>query len=203
MIKNPYKGMLIAIEGLDGSGSSTQAGFLLDNLKKIKNKAFATKEPTNNIIGGIIRGQLSEDWKTDTTCLQLLFAADRAHHLEKTIVPVLKKGQTIISDRFFFSSIAFGSIDLDKNWLISLNKNFIYPDLTFIIKVPPVVCIKRIKTNRFNFELYEQEKKLEKAWKTYLWLSKKYKNVYIINGLKDKKKISEEIFKIVKRKIKK
>ena len=97
MIKNPHKDLFIAIEGLDGSGSSTQVNFLVEKLVSQNHKSFITKEPTNNIIGGIIRGQLAGDWKTDTTCLQLLFAADRAHHLEKTILPILKKNQIIIS----------------------------------------------------------------------------------------------------------
>jgi dTMP kinase len=199
MIQNPYKGLFIVIEGLDGSGSSTQVDLLIKNFKKAGKTAYATKEPTNNIIGGIIRGQLSGDWKTGTNCLELLFAADRAHHIEKTIVPNLKKGKILISDRYFFSSIAFGAINQDRDWLLQLNNQFIYPDLTFIIKVPPKTCIQRIKKSRLKFELFEQEEKLKKAWKTYLWLSKNFKDVYIIDGTKDKEIVAKEIFEITEK----
>jgi len=118
MIKNPYPGKFIVFEGLDGSGSSTQASKLRDWLNRAqkelilgKPRAQLTKEPTNNIIGGLIRGQLTGDWKTRPECLQLLFAADRSHHLEREIIPLLKDGVTVISDRYFFSTIAFGAAE--------------------------------------------------------------------------------------------
>lgn len=202
MKNNPYKGKHIVFEGLDGAGSSTQVNILVNRLKKEKIKCFYTKEPTNGIIGGLIRGSLTEDWKVSDECLQLLFAADRINHLEKEVIPILKRGNTIISDRYFFSNIAFGSISLDKNWLIALNKNIIYPDLTFLIQVSAKECIRRIKKDRFGFELFEEKNKLEKAWKTYQYLAKKYKNVYIIDGTKSIDKISKEIFNITKKVLK-
>jgi len=91
MKKNKYKGKFIVIEGLDGSGSSTQVVRVANFLKERNKKIHITKEPTNNLIGGLIRGQLTGDWKSSSECLQLLFAADRAHHLEKELIPLLKK----------------------------------------------------------------------------------------------------------------
>ena len=61
--------------------------------------AHLTKEPTNNLIGGLIRGQLTHNWKSTPECLQLLFAADRAHHLDKEIIPLLEKGIPSLGDR--------------------------------------------------------------------------------------------------------
>lgn len=193
--------MFIAFEGLDGSGSSTQVGLLTNKLKKQGYKVFATKEPTNNIIGGLIRGQLTHDWKSSMECLQLLFAADRAHHLHREIIPAINDGKIIISDRYFFSTIAFGSIESDREWLLSLNERFILPDLTFLIKVPAKECLKRMTNTRFELELFEQEAKLKKVWSHYDWLSKNFANVYVIDGAKPIDEISKEIFSIVLKKV--
>ncbi|MCX6808981.1 MAG: dTMP kinase, partial [Candidatus Berkelbacteria bacterium] len=115
--------------------------------------------------------------------LQLLFAADRAHHLSREIIPSLEKGKIIISDRYFFSTVAFGSIDLDYEWLLALNEQFVQPDITFLLKVPPKECIRRISKSRNDFELFEQEKKLEKVWQTYAKLSRKSEyNIVVIDG---------------------
>jgi len=180
MEKNPYLGKFIVFEGLDGSGSTTQAGKLLDWLNKSPKKlllghpqAHVTKEPTNNIIGGLIRGQLTGDWKTRPECLQLLFSADRSQHLEKEIIPLLKSGVTVISDRYFLSTVAFGATEIeDKEWLININKPFILPDLTFLIKVSPKVCLERIRGDRFSVELFEKEEALTRVWRNYEELAK-------------------------------
>lgn len=199
MKKNNYDGMLIVFEGLDGSGSSTQVDLLVKNLKSLGYPAFGTKEPTNNIVGGLIRGQLTGDWKAGMECLQLLFAADRAHHLDREIKPALKQGKIIVSDRYYFSTVAFGSLELDRDWLIRLNEKFIYPDLTFLIKVSPKECLRRMKLSRNELELFEQEKKLKKVWAAYSWLAKNNKNVFMIEGEKSISQISLEVFEITKK----
>lgn len=203
MIKNPYPGLFIAFEGLDGAGSSTQAEMLQQNLSTMGLKVLLTKEPTNNIIGGIIRGQLTKDWSSNMECLQFLFAADRAHHLEREIIPALKQKGIVVSDRYAFSTIAYGALELDKNWLITLNERFILPDLTFILRVSPKTCLKRIKDNRFDLELFEEEKKLKKVWTVYLWLSKKFPNVQIIDGEKTRGQIAGQVLEITKKYLKK
>ena len=102
MLKNPYSGKLIVFEGLDGSGKSTQAELLFSFLKSKGKKVHLTSEPTRYLIGGLIKSWVTHDWQSTPECLQLLFAADRAHHLDKEIIPLLKKGITVISDRYFF-----------------------------------------------------------------------------------------------------
>jgi len=201
MKKNPYPGKFIAFEGLDGSGQSTQAGLLQKWLNQTS-RAHLTKEPTNNIIGGLIRGQLTSDWKTRPECLQLLFAADRAHHLEKEIAPVLKQGSTVITDRYAFSTIAYGAIEIqDRDWLIEINKPFILPDITFFIKVSPRVCLERIRKNRFHLELFEKEQVLTKVWQNYEELSQLFENSYVINGERSIEEVFEEIKKTVHSKL--
>ncbi len=194
MKKNPYPGKFIVFEGLDGAGSSTQIDKLAASLKKEGRNPVVTKEPTNNIIGGLIRGQLTKDWNSSMECLQLLFAADRAHHLDRLIIPALKDKKIVLCDRYFFSTAAFGSLDLDRNWLLEINDQFILPDLIILLKVSPRECLKRMHENRFQLELFEEEKKLQKVWKTYMWLAKKFPHVRLIDGEKEVEKVASEIF---------
>lgn len=203
MKKNPYPGKFIVFEGLDGAGQSTQSQLLRDFLMRKGYKVHLTKEPTSNLIGGLIKGQLTNEWKSSQECLQLLFAADRAHHLEKEIIPLLKKKIIVISDRYFFSTIAYGATEIkDWEWLLKINQRFLLPDIIFFLKVSPKVCIARIqKRSPFEITLFEKERILEKVFKNYQKLAKEFPNVYIIPGERSIKEISKEINKIITQKI--
>jgi dTMP kinase len=196
------KGKFIVFEGIDGAGLTTQAELLEKYLRNKKYEVVLTKEPTNNLIGGIIRAALKKEWVTSNRTLQLLFSADRAHHLEKDIIPALENGKIVISDRYFISTIAYGMIELEKDWLKALNSKFLLPDIIFIIDVPVEVSIERIKASRFGFELFEEKKKLEKIRNNFLELSKEYKNCFVINGNRSIEEVHKEIVKIVEEKLK-
>jgi len=199
MKKNPYPGKFIVFEGLDGAGSSTQIELLSQALKKKGRNVIITKEPTNNIIGGLIRGQLTKDWNSSMECLQLLFAADRAHHLDRLIIPALKDKKIVLCDRYFFSTVAYGSLDLDRNWLLEINDQFILPDLIILLQVSPRECLKRMHENRFQLELFEEGKKLKKVWTTYAWLARKFSGVKIMDGQREVDVIASEILNITRK----
>lgn len=187
-------GLFIVIEGLDGAGSSTQVEKLTEYLKQRDYKVLMTKEPTNNIIGGLIRGQLTKDWHTDQDCLQLLFAADRAHHLEREILPALKNGYVVISDRYLFSTIAYGALDTDYEWLKKINERFRLPDLYLIVDTIPETCVERMKKSRYQLELFEGLEKLKKVRENFLRLSKEYKDIHVLDG----NRLSDDIFDEIK-----
>ncbi len=205
MQKNPYPGKFMVFEGLDGAGSSTEAAKLCSwlnetNKDKFSEGVFAhlTKEPTNNLIGGIIRAQLTSVWQSNSECLQLLFAADRSFHLEKEIVPLLKKGVTVVSDRYFLSTIAYGASKIkDFEWLVKINEPFLLPDLIFLIKASPKTCLERIRKNRSSFELFEEEKILASVWNNYERLASRFENVFLIDGEKPADEVFSEIKKVV------
>ena len=201
MKKNIYPGKFIVLEGLDGSGTTSQLKFLSQYLKKEKKKVHLTREPTQYLIGGLIKSWLANDWKSTPECLQLLFTADRAYHLDKEIIPLLKKGITVISDRYFFSTLAYGLLEIkDKKWLFDINKRFIFPDIVIFVDASPEICIERIARDRFSVELFEKVEKLEKVRKGYLEIFKKFKNIYIIDGNKSIKDVSCDIKKVMKNK---
>ena len=187
------------MEGLDGSGCSTQSAKLSAWLKKQKINHLLTKEPTSNVIGGLIRGYLKSEWKVVShLSLQLLFTADRADHLDREIIPQLQKGIAVVSDRYFLSSLAYGSLNIgDADWLYQINSQFIIPDLTILLKVSAKTCVKRIKENRLSLEMFDTEEKLQQVWRAYEKISKKYPNIKVIDGEKNEEEIFAEIIKLV------
>jgi len=203
MKKNSYSGLFIVFEGLDGSGSAIQATLLSGMLKKEGYRVLLTKEPTNNLVGGLIRAQLTGAWKSSQECLQLLFAADRAHHIKTDIIPALENGKIVIGDRYAMSSIAYGSVDsgAEVNWLENINDEFIIPDITFLIRVSPKICALRLKRSRTEMEMYSQEQKLEKVWNVYEDVAKRYKNVHVIDGERDEMEVIGEIIDITQKKL--
>ncbi len=195
MKENSHKGKFIVFEGLDGSGQSTQVQLLKDYLEKDKKvSVILTKEPTNEPpIGSLIRQILKKEIRVSPAALQLLFCADRSEHLEKIIKPALKKNKYVISDRYFYSTVAYGSLDLNIAWLIEMNKPFLIPDIVFLLKVRPRICMERIDKNRDKREFFEESKKLEKIWQTYKVLSRRFSNIKIIDGEKSIKEVFEEV----------
>lgn len=193
---NPYKGFFVDFEGLDGSGISTQGRLVALALKNSGVRPYVTKEPTAGPVGKLVGRALKREFNSlPPASLQLLFAADRGRHLYEEIVPRLKKEMMVITDRYAWSSIAFGSVDLDREWLFDLNKNFILPDLTILIDVAPEVCLERICKERSGVELFEEEEKLQQAWATYHYLASKYwwAHFAIVDGEQEKEKVTEEI----------
>lgn len=199
MKKNNYSGKFIVVEGLDGSGQSTQVSLLRDFFIGKGEQVVLTKEPTlDSQAGKKIREILDEKNKTDSSQLQELFAQDRKEHLDNVIIPALEKGRIVISDRYFFSSFAFGASDgLDLEWLIKINNDFLMPDLTVILKVEPGVCIARIEKRGESKTLFEKQEKLTKVWETYKIMPERFENVKIINGEESIKEVFDSIKKLL------
>jgi dTMP kinase len=195
--KNPYTGFFIDLEGLDGSGKSTQARILKSNLISKGFKVFSTKEPTTGIIGKLIKKSLIHQIHFSSSTLQLLFTADRIEHLKNEIIPALEKSKIVITERYFWSTVAFGGINLDKNWLLNLNKFCIVPDLTIFLDVPAKTCVKRLIA-RNNLELFEKEKTLIAVRKNYHWLIKQFPSrIKTTNGNLKIEVVSQNLLKEV------
>jgi dTMP kinase len=194
--------MFIAFEGLDGSGSSTQSRILAERLERNGHPVLSTKEPTADTpIGKMIREILQHKWEASPEALQLLFSADRAEHLRTKIQPAIKNGQIVITDRYLFSTLAYGAMDLSMSWLKSLNKYFPTPDIVFLFKLEPKECIRRIAGRGSDYELFEKTEKLEKIWKNYEKIAEEHENFHIIDATKTIEEVGEEIWRIVSGKL--
>ena len=195
MIKNSYPGKFIVIEGLDGSGQSTQVALLKDFLIKQDFEVIATKEPTQDSEAGKkIKKILTEKIEIEPWELQKLYAQDRKEHLEKVIIPALKRERIVISDRYFFSSFAYGTAHgADLEEIIKLNEDFLYPNITFILKVRSEICIERIEKRGDPKTLFEKREQLSKVWQVYEKLSSRFENIKIIDGEKSIEQVFEQI----------
>ncbi|MCS7104063.1 MAG: dTMP kinase [Thermofilaceae archaeon] len=172
--------IFVAFEGIDGAGLTTHARLTERYLESKGLKVVLTKEPTDGLIGGLIRACLRGEWKADPMTLQLLFAADRCHHLNTVILPALKSNRGVVTDRYLFSSLAYGSLDLDYNWLKTVNSKFPLPDVTFLLDIEPETAVRRIHEDRFAVELFEEIEKLEKVRSTFIKIAHEFSNVHII-----------------------
>ncbi len=196
MMDNSYEGKFIVIDGLDGSGQSTQVSCLADFLGQ---ETVITKEPTKDSEAGRkIRKILEEHIELDPLEFQKLYVQDRKEHLNNLIIPALEQGKTVISDRYFFSTFAFGTAHgSNLEQLVELNNEFLYPDVTFLLKVSPKICIERIKKRGSHIDLFEKEEKLSKVWDVYKTLPSRFKNIHIIDG----EHSVEEVFRQIELKI--
>lgn len=189
------EGYFIAIEGIDGAGLSTQARLLYEKFLEKGHPVVLTKEPTDGLVGGLIKAALRGEWKTDPATLQLLFAADRSHHVNQLVIPALRQGKVVITDRYKYSSIAYGSLNCNKEWLIAVNSLFLKPNVLIVLDVPVEVALERIKVSRFGFELFENNK-LEIVRKNFIQLAQE-ENGYIIDASQPIAKVHERIIDIV------
>lgn len=193
------KGLFIVFEGIDGSGESTQAALLKDFLEKMGKKVLLTKEPyIENESGKKIREVLEKKVSMDLKELQILFTENRREHLEKLIEPALNDGVTVISDRYYFSTFAFGAASgVDLEYLISLNEKFLHPNVTFILDVAPEISMERIDKRGKPKEFFEKVDRLKNTREYYKLFPKRFKDVYLIDG----ERSIEEVFEEIKRRI--
>lgn len=204
--RNSYSGRLIVVEGVDGSGKTTQAHRIVEALSKKGVKTVFTKEPTSSVVGVLLKDVLSGKLKLPAVSFQYLFAGDRAIHQEE-IKKYLEQGITVVSDRYLWSALVYGMLDVnaldnenDKERLmtaysiLSMHHQFLVPDLTFYLAVSTKVAMRRIAQKTQKIEIYEKEEKIEKLRQGYDWLSKKFaKEIAVIDGEREVEEITKTI----------
>jgi dTMP kinase len=203
----------VVIEGTDGSGVSTQAERLERKLRDEGREVYLTKEPTDGPAGAMLRlvlaGRLvhpkdaAELQSFEPHTLALLFAADRMDHLYTDIIPKLKIGVTVISDRYYLSSYAFQGLDVDVDWLQSINSLCLRPDLTIFLNVNAAICYKRMQRRRWHVELFEEQTKLEEVRQNYIRVIQHLiwqgENIVIIDGNQPVNVINQQILREVEK----
>jgi dTMP kinase len=153
-------GRLIVLEGLDGAGTTTQARRLVDHLVTAGVAAQLTREPSDGPIGLLIREMLTGGHaiageKLSQGTFGLLFAADRLDHLQREVEPAIANGATVVSDRWYHSSLAYQGTGADRDWISALNARARRPELTIFLQVRPEVAAKRRADAKRREELFE------------------------------------------------
>jgi dTMP kinase len=152
--RGPY---LIAVEGLDGAGTTTQCHRLVAWMRGRGRRVWATAEPSLGPVGSLIRQILKGGDPTfDRSALALLFAADRLDHLQCEILPHLAAGDDVVTDRYVASSLAYQSLDADLAWVRAINQAARHADLTLYVRVPVDVCLQRMAGRSAQREVFEE-----------------------------------------------
>lgn len=182
-------GRFIVLEGIDGSGTSTQIKLLANFLINKGFKVFCSKEPTDSPLGHFIRQTLKENIQKEPRLLAMLalcFAADRLQHIHNIILPKKKEYDFILLDRYYLSSLVYQGLHLKKSFIKDINQWAIEPDLTIILDVDVNIALKRLEKRNNQKDFYETKEFLEKIRKDYLnFLNKDNKNIVLIDSSKN------------------
>ncbi|MFA6919055.1 MAG: hypothetical protein WC244_03015, partial [Patescibacteria group bacterium] len=114
------------------------------------------------------------------------------------IIPALVQGTNVITKRYFLSSVAYGSVEInDADWLWKINDQFILPDLTIVLKISAQARMKKMGQNNLELNLFKDEESIQKVWANYEMIAKRYPNIIIIDGEKSEEEVFEEIKRAV------
>ena len=160
----------IVIEGLDGTGKTTQIGLLAKTLESRGTKTVTTAEPTDLPSGKLLRRVLSGEVPSSPWSTAALFLADRIQHncAEGGIGDSLKNGLTVISDRYYYSTFAYQGSETDLKWTMDIHYSCPLvrrPDLVIFLTMGVDECLKRINANRpaDAIEIYENAEALSRT----------------------------------------
>jgi len=150
------RGPLIAIEGIDGAGTTTQARRLARWLEAGGRPAHLTREPSDGPIGRLLRAILGgAHAPVDPAAVALLFAADRLDHVAREIEPARAAGRAVLSDRYVLSSLAYQAIAVPRDFVAAANARAPAPDLTLLVEVPADVAAARRAARGGPDELFD------------------------------------------------
>ncbi len=142
--KNGYEGLLIVIEGTDGSGKSTQLNLLKKAIQDKSYGVMVSEWKTSRLIADVIDDAKERNLLNATT-YSLLYAADFADRLENQIIPALKSGFIVLLDRYFYTALARDVVrGQNIEWVKNLYEYAPEPDLVFYLDMPVDVLLKRI-----------------------------------------------------------
>lgn len=211
--RNTYSGLYIALEGIDGSGKTSQIDSLQKYFESIGRQVVTTREPRKNVglVAEINNKALQGKIKIPRSAYQYLFTADRIMHLDELVIPALKVGKVVITDRSIWSAIPYGMTDFEEGFseasaqilLIAQGiHNIILPDITFYIDIPYEISVSR-RSNRLDTkEIYESEDVLLTVIEGYQWLIRNFSNLFaVVDGRQTIEDVTANMIKVIKRKL--
>ncbi len=190
----------IVFEGIDGAGTSTQIKKICE---KNPNLLIATAEPTNRETGRFLRRMLAGDFKVSEKTSSYLFAADRCEHIygDGGVEELLKAGKIVVSDRYFFSSLAYQSASCGKEIPRLVNSPFPLPEVLFYFEINPEISLKRVESRDGKREIYEKIDYQKKTAALYDEVISEYENnpdgmkIVHLDATKSIEEISDFIYK--------
>lgn len=180
--------LFIVLEGIDGSGTTTQLAPLARHLEGRGRRVHLTREPSTGPVGRLLReillGQhrLPGGAPADGPATALLFAADRRDHLAREIEPALARGEDVVSDRYLLSSLAYQAEEADRAWVAGLAKDLRVPDLTILLDVSPGLAAERRRAAGRVEERYDRDEVQARVAARYRELVAATPNAVTVDG---------------------
>jgi len=164
-LSSSFEGVFIVIDGIDGCGKTLHARSLCMDLRGMNYDVRYTAEPSQGFIGKFIRHRVLLDQKIPPETEVLLFAADRFSHLQYEVIPLLKSGKIVVSDRYLYASLAYqGAQGVSLDWIRKVNFFALKPDVAIYLDVPAEVGLSRIRRQRTVLEKLELEKRVREIY---------------------------------------
>lgn len=154
------------LEGIDGSGTTTQKDLLCRALAAAGRNVMDTREPTDGPVGLLIRRALRKEIRLSDRTLALLFAADREEHVH-CLAEHCGSGGVAVSDRYLHSSLAYQGLVCDPAWVEGLNHGFPAPECLFFLDLPVEVSSRRRKLRGEEEELFDDDGFQDRVRKAY------------------------------------
>ncbi len=178
----------IALEGIDGSGTTTQLARLTAHLRGLGRRVHATREPSDGPVGRLIREILlgghrgTDGAEVDGRAMALLFAADRRDHLRREIEPALAAGIDVVTDRYLLSSLAYQAEEAERDWVAGLARAVRPPDLTLLLDVPVSVAAARRHAAGRSTERYDEDGFQARVAANYRQLASGDPGIVVLDG---------------------
>jgi len=195
----------IAIEGIDGSGKTTIANLLYNELSKRYNKIVLMKEPYDNDLSKKIKEIILKEHEKNLDygyLLALLFTADRSIK-NIDLKKYLNNDYIVISDRSIYSTFSYQILyeGINIEWLKCISKYIIRPDITFILDVDPKIAVERVNLRGKNITSYENIEFLRKVRENFLKLKEIFPedNIIYIDGEEKPEEILNKILNIIEK----
>lgn len=158
-------GVFIVIDGIDGCGKTLHSRSLCADLRGMNYDVRYTAEPSQGFIGKFIRQKILLEQKIPPETEVLLFAADRFSHLQYEVLPLLNTRKIVVSDRYFYASLAYqGAQGVSLDWIRKVNYFAPKPDVAIYLDVPAEVGLSRIRRQRSVLEKLELEKRVRQIY---------------------------------------
>ena len=173
----------IVFEGIDGAGTSTQIKKLIE---RDTTRFVPTAEPTSNETGKFLRRMLGGEFTVDEKTNAYLFAADRCEHIfgKGGVQELCESGKIVVSDRYFFSSMAYQSVSCGEELPKLLNSPFPLPEYLFYFVINPEISLGRVNARGEHKEIYETIEKQKKIAEQYEKVISEYEKNAAETGMK-------------------
>ncbi|MCG8416391.1 MAG: dTMP kinase [Proteobacteria bacterium] len=191
MSRASTRGILVAFEGIDGAGKTTQVKRLAGRLGEQGVPFVATKEPTDGSWGAKIRTSAQSGRMSAEDELQA-FLHDRREHVATVIAPALAEGKVVVVDRYYLSTVAYqGARGLSPARLLRENAFAPPPDILIVLDIEPALGLQRIRQRGDRADLFEREDELHKAREIFRTLT--VANLHVLDGTKEPAALSRHI----------